>query len=185
MIETCPRCSSRLGPPLTSGRQVCVECGWSTAPASKRTKAAPLKRKPSALMRIVVLCWRIIKRAITFLFLLLQNKVEQLKASQPRRKDQTQKLVQGLTNRLSALEEAIPTSVDAKKRSWMTTEDAFEALGGDPQNPNSLITSLNGRASVSFPRFCKLRSDEEFRAFGLESDWNRRSANQPWLRQIS
>ncbi|NJN56699.1 MAG: hypothetical protein HC879_03985 [Leptolyngbyaceae cyanobacterium SL_5_9] len=31
--ETCPQCSSRLGPPLkSSGRQVCAKCGWTDKP---------------------------------------------------------------------------------------------------------------------------------------------------------
>ena len=32
-LEQCPKCSHRLNPPLkTSGRQVCVKCGWSDKP---------------------------------------------------------------------------------------------------------------------------------------------------------
>jgi hypothetical protein len=31
--ESCPKCKHRLNPPLkTSGRQVCVKCGWSDKP---------------------------------------------------------------------------------------------------------------------------------------------------------
>ncbi|MBD1867131.1 hypothetical protein H6F95_07385 [Cyanobacteria bacterium FACHB-471] len=31
--ETCPKCSSRLGPPLkSSGRQICIKCGWTDKP---------------------------------------------------------------------------------------------------------------------------------------------------------
>ena len=127
--------------------------------------------------------WRIIKRTVTFIFLSLQNKVQQFKESQPQRKNQTKQFVRGLTDRLSALEESIPTS--AETRSWMTLEDAFKVLGGDPKNPKSVITTLNGQGSLSFSRFCMLRSEGEFRAFGLECNWGRRQAKQPWLRQLS
>ncbi|MBD2000823.1 hypothetical protein H6G00_30170 [Leptolyngbya sp. FACHB-541] len=31
--ETCPKCNSRLGPPLkSSGRQICIKCGWTDKP---------------------------------------------------------------------------------------------------------------------------------------------------------
>jgi hypothetical protein len=31
--ETCPKCNSRLGPPLkSSGRQICIKCGWADKP---------------------------------------------------------------------------------------------------------------------------------------------------------
>jgi|GEM_PF-1393139 len=40
-LESCPKCSHRLGPPLkSSGRQVCMKCGWSNRP---RKAAAPIK----------------------------------------------------------------------------------------------------------------------------------------------
>lgn len=42
--ETCPRCSSRLGPPLkASGRQVCAKCGWA-----KKPRGAALLQKADA-----------------------------------------------------------------------------------------------------------------------------------------
>lgn len=28
-FEVCPRCSNKLGPPLRSGKQVCMKCAWS------------------------------------------------------------------------------------------------------------------------------------------------------------
>ena len=187
MIETCPRCSTRLGPPLTSGRQVCVECGWSSAPAASRqtaTGTARQKKQPSALKRVFILCWRIIKRTSTYIFLLLRTKAKQFQQSQTHNKVQPGQLVQGLTERLSALESAIPTSVERQTQSWMTLEDAFRMLGGDPSNPKSYVKTLNGEAALSFSRFCRLRSDHEFRAFGLEHDWTRRNANRPWLRPM-
>ena len=186
MIEACPRCSSRLGPPLSSGRQVCVECGWSSAPAKPKQAAAPSekRKKTSAPQRLIVLCWRIIKRTATYLVLLVQNKVQQFKESQSRRRKQSGSLIQGLTDRLSAVEEAIPTSLEKSARSWLNLEEAFERLGGDPTDPKSLVKTLNGQASLPFSGFCQL-SEKEFRAFGLESDWARRKANKPWLRQVS
>jgi ribosomal protein S27AE len=33
--EICPKCSNRLGPPLkSSGRQICIKCGWTDKPKS-------------------------------------------------------------------------------------------------------------------------------------------------------
>jgi ribosomal protein S27AE len=44
--ETCPQCSSRLGPPLkSSGRQVCAKCGWTDKPKgtiSQKSEASRL-----------------------------------------------------------------------------------------------------------------------------------------------
>jgi uncharacterized Tic20 family protein len=35
-LETCPRCSNKLGSPLRSGRQVCMRCAWSDQPKDVR-----------------------------------------------------------------------------------------------------------------------------------------------------
>lgn len=40
-FETCPKCNHRLGPPLkTSGRQVCMKCGWSDRPRQNAVEQA-------------------------------------------------------------------------------------------------------------------------------------------------
>lgn len=47
-LDHCPKCQHRLGPPLkSSGRQVCMKCGWSDKPrqaAAQPQKAAPPPR---------------------------------------------------------------------------------------------------------------------------------------------
>lgn len=86
-----------------------------------------------------------------------------------------------LSNRLSALEQSIPTSPRAP---WITPEEAFMVLGGQPNNPQSVVRTLNGQAAVSFARFQTLRSEREWQAFGFEADTVRRETDKPWLRQI-
>ena len=189
MLETCPRCSRRLGAPLKSGRQVCADCGWSSAPAASRRQAstgnasAPARRQGNLVGRILKLCWRIIQRSAVYLVSLVRHKAQEFKQTQPERKEQRQKMVKGLTDRLSALEQSIPTSVE--DQAWLTPEIAFEHLGGDPADPSAVVQTLNGKAAVSFARFQLLKSEAEFRAFGLEMDPGRRQANRPWLRALS
>lgn len=44
-LENCPKCSHELGAPLkSSGRQVCMKCGWSDKP--KASHAKPSGRSP-------------------------------------------------------------------------------------------------------------------------------------------
>lgn len=48
-LESCPKCSHRLGPPLkSSGRQVCMKCGWASRP---RTSAGAAKSKKRSLTK--------------------------------------------------------------------------------------------------------------------------------------
>ena len=188
MLETCPRCSRRLGPPLKSGRQVCADCGWSSAPATQgrkaRTGTAPSKAKrQNPVLRILKLCGRIIQRAMGYAIVLIRHKVQQFQKAQPQRKAQRGQMVQGFTDRLAALEQAIPTAVDT--RPWLTLEAAFQQLGGNPTDPNDVVQTLNGKGAVSFARFQLLSTDAEFRAFGLEMDTARRRADKPWLRTLS
>ncbi len=40
-LKTCPSCSNPLGAPLqSSGRQVCVKCGWSDHPKKAQNRSA-------------------------------------------------------------------------------------------------------------------------------------------------
>jgi hypothetical protein len=90
----------------------------------------------------------------------------------------------GLKKRLSALEEAIPTSVEHMSQSWMTLEDAFTYLGGDISDPRSTVATLEGTDNFSFQRFSKLKSVNDFKVFGLEADLLRRQEEKPWLRSL-
>jgi hypothetical protein len=173
MIEVCPRCYSRLGSPLKSGRLVCANCGWSNEPpVSKATVSGP-KRSP--FIEILVQCWRIVKRTCAYVIQAVTERVQEF------RQVESKQLVKGLSSRLSALEQSIPTGTADTPR-WMTLEDAFRYLGGDPNDSNSAVSMVNGSSSIPFRRFRALKNPEEFRLFGLEADVTRRDANKPWLR---
>jgi hypothetical protein len=173
MIEVCPRCYSRLGSPLKSGRLVCANCGWSNEPAASKTTAAGPKRSP--FIEILIQCWRIVKRTFIYVIQAVTERVQEF------RQVESKQLVKGLSSRLSALEQAIPTGTADAPR-WMTLEDAFRYLGGDPNDSNSAVSTVNGSSSMLFRRFRALKNPEEFRSFGLEADVTRRDANKPWLR---
>jgi Ribbon-helix-helix protein, copG family len=64
---------------------------------------------------------------------------------------------------------------------WMTVKEAFAWLGGDPQDPSSGVTSLDGRRSVSFNRFRVLKAPD-YKAFGLEFQSDGRRRQMPCLR---
>ncbi len=181
MLESCPRCSSRLGPPLSSGRQVCAECGWSSSPPnSKRTSPPPPPQK-SGIGNILQTCWRIVQRVVQYSLAWLQEKFQGYKEARAEKAVKPGEVMANLGDRLSALEKAIPKS---PKSPWITPEEAFELLGGQIDNPNSVVRTLNGQAAVSFARFRVLRSEAEWRAFGFEMDAARRDADKSWLRQL-
>ncbi len=90
------------------------------------------------------------------------------------------RLVEGLSDRLSALEKAIPSEASGPR--WLTIEEAFRYLGGDPTNSDSTVTTENGATTLTFRRFRLLTSITDFKAFGLEADLTRRDIQKPWLR---
>jgi uncharacterized Zn finger protein (UPF0148 family) len=173
MIEVCPRCYSRLGSPLKSGRLVCANCGWSNEPVTSKATVSGPKRSP--LMEILAQCWRIVKRTLSYVIQAVTERVQEF------RQVESKQLVKGLSSRLNALEQSIPTGTADIPR-WMTLEDAFRYLGGDPNDSNSAVSTVNGSASIPFRRFRALKNPDEFRSFGLEADGTRRDANKPWLR---
>jgi hypothetical protein len=174
MIEVCPRCYSRLGSPLKSGRLVCANCGWSNEPPVSKATAAGPKRSP--FIEILIQCWRIVKRTFAYAIQAVTERVQEF------RQVESKQLVKGLSSRLSALEQAIPTGTAADAPRWLTLEDAFRYLGGDPNDSNSTVSTVNGSSSIPFRRFRALKNPEEFQLFGLEADVTRRDANKPWLR---
>ncbi|MGB8702629.1 MAG: hypothetical protein WCD18_24715 [Thermosynechococcaceae cyanobacterium] len=179
MIEVCPRCYSRLGTPLKSGRQVCPNCGWSTNPGGVKAPPPPAKR--STFMDIVNLCGKILQRSLSYVVQLVQDKWQQFRAKPTQPAPKGKRLVEGLSDRLSALEQAIPKAPGDAPR-WMSLEEAFRYLGGDPKNSDSTVTSVSGATSIPFRHFRILKSEADFRAFGLEVDFSRREANKPWIR---
>lgn len=187
-VENCPRCSSRMGAPLKSGRQVCANCGWSTAPVKGSTPPpAPVKTAAptSGLGALVQLCFRIIGRSLSYLFLLIQQFFSQLLQAGKKNKPQPGRLLQSLNQRLANLEESIPNAATLNSPRWMTAEGAFKFLGGDPVNLWSEVSSLDGNRQIKFNNFKALSSAADFREFGLEYSQERRDANKPYLRWIA
>lgn len=187
-INSCPRCSSKMGPPLKSGRQVCANCGWSTAPArselasgSETGKSAP---PPAGILGLLQLLVRIIGRTIAYGLLTLKQLLAKLLQSGQQRRSQSGQLWQSLNQKLSNLEEAIPTASTLHSPRWMTPEAAFKFLGGDPSNLRSEVSSRQGNRQIKFNNFMTLDSEDDFREFGLEYSRQRRDANQPCLRWI-
>jgi hypothetical protein len=183
MIQVCPRCSSRLGPQLKSGRQVCANCGWSSDPPPKQRSARSNQvQTTSPWQDVLLICWRIIRRGITYVWQRIQLLLQQSRVSE--NSVRPEQWASGLKKRLSALEEAIPTSVEHVSQSWMTLDDAFTYLGGDVSDPRSTVATLEGTDNFSFQRFSKLKSVNDFKAFGLEADLLRRQEEKPWLRSL-
>jgi hypothetical protein len=178
MIEVCPRCSCRLGAPLKSGRLVCANCGWSNDPSPAKKETPHPKRSP--FVEILTLCSRIIRRTFVYIVQMVQLKMQDLRQAKTEAAPVRKRLVEGLSDRLSALEKSIPTGLDEPR--WLTLEDAFRYLGGDPTNSDSVVMTENGTTSLPFRRFRLLISAADFKAFGLDADLVRREAQKPWLR---
>lgn len=66
---------------------------------------------------------------------------------------------------------------------WLTVKEAFEKLGGDPTDPESVVTSEDNSNSVKFNRF-RVLSASDYQTFGLEFRPDRRRRRLPCLRQI-
>lgn len=181
MLETCPRCSHRLGPPLKSGRQVCANCGWSSATLSSSHSSTEPGSAASA-GGLLQVCGRILKR----LFQYVSSSIKLwLGKSKQNPKLQPGNMVKGLADKLSNLEHAIPTDVSDATRPWMSVEEAFVYLGGDVRHPTSVVHSLDGRSRVPLARFREFYSEKEFKAFGLEMSLERRRANKSWIRLLA
>lgn len=108
------------------------------------------------------------------------------------------KVLDDLEVRLSALERLAHPGVEFAKRShqsdfaatevgqdgeWMTVKQAFTWLGGDPKDPASGVSSLDGRRSVGFNRFRVLKA-ADYQAFGLAFQSDRRRQQLPCLRPL-
>jgi hypothetical protein len=128
-----------------------------------------------------MLCWRIVQRWFVYGVQMIRDRLQGLKAARSQSKPAGKRLVEGLSDRLSALEQAIPQSPADGVR-WMNLEEAFRYLGGDPKDADSVVPNINGSTSIPFRRFRLLKTAADFRAFGLEVDAARREANKPCLR---
>lgn len=65
---------------------------------------------------------------------------------------------------------------------WMSTADAFRALGGDPLDRNSTIFAPGSSKPVKFNTFRLWQSPRKYASLGLELDRRRRMSKKPCLR---
>ncbi len=84
-------------------------------------------------------------------------------------------------SRIQRQQDLQPTRKDTGE--WLTAKEAFRRLGGDPDNPASVVTSLDGTRSIKFNRF-KVLTTPDYKAFGLEFSPARRSKKQPCFRLL-
>ncbi|URR35597.1 hypothetical protein NBE99_00175 [Thermosynechococcus sp. HN-54] len=176
MLETCPRCSARLGKPLSSGRQVCSACGWSMV-VIERSPPPP----PTGLHLLLSQIGRLIKRFFQYLGVQLQllrrSLTSRSQQQQPRRN-----LWESLVIKLKHLEEKIPTGDPNKE--WLTPEEAFQLLGGDPANPRSKVSTLDGKRRIGLSAFRRLVNTAEYADFGFQYSSDRHLKNLPYLRRL-
>ncbi len=64
---------------------------------------------------------------------------------------------------------------------WMTAKQAFQALGGDPGDRNSSVSSIDGLKQIKFSTF-KSKTSSELKPFGLELSQDRKRRRQPCYR---
>ena len=66
---------------------------------------------------------------------------------------------------------------------WLTVKEAFEKLGGDASDPESIISSIDGDRTVKLNRF-RVLSASDYQTFGLEFRPDRRRRRLPCLRKL-
>ncbi|BCX12020.1 MAG: hypothetical protein KatS3mg067_0958 [Thermosynechococcus sp.] len=177
MLETCPRCGARLGKPLSSGRQVCSACGWSMV-VLERSSPPP----PTGLPLLLNQIGRLIKRFFQYLGVQLQLLWRSLK-SHLRVNPHRRNIWEQLAAKLKHLEEKIPTADPSHE--WLTPEEAFQLLGGDPENPYSKVSTLDGKRRIGLSAFRRLVNTAEYADFGFEYASDRHVKNLPYLRPLS
>ncbi|MBD2773337.1 hypothetical protein [Iningainema tapete] len=55
-----------------------------------------------------------------------------------------------------------------EQNEWLTPKQAYEILGGNPDDPLSKVKSVDGSRMIGFQSFRKLRTPMDFEAFGFE-----------------
>ena len=66
---------------------------------------------------------------------------------------------------------------------WMTAKQAFEFLGGDPDDRDSSVSSANGLKQIRFCTF-KSKTSSELKPFGLELNQDRKRQRHPCYRLL-
>ncbi|MCI3279578.1 hypothetical protein L5470_01030 [Synechococcus sp. PCC 6717] len=183
MLETCPRCSARLGPPLSTGRQVCSVCGWSCVVVERGTSSASTAQTKTGLVLLLAQLGRLIRRFFQYLILQVRLFWQGLGDRVRRQRQQPrQSFVERLANKLQRLETQIPTG--DPRQEWLTPEEAFELLGGQLDNPHSKVSTLNGKRCIGLSAFRRLVNTAEYADFGFEYSSDRRLKNLPYLRRL-
>jgi len=180
MLESCPRCSARLGPPLSSGRQVCSVCGWSQVIVERPAAA---RSEPKGLPLLLAQLSRLLHRFVQYLGLLMQLFWQGLKErfrSQPQQPRQS--IFDRLANKLQRLETKIPTG--DPRQEWLTPEEAFVLLGGQLDNPHSKVSTLDGKRCIGLSAFRRLVNTAEYADFGFQYSSDRHLKNLPYLRRL-
>lgn len=79
--------------------------------------------------------------------------------------------------------EAPPAPKAKRSGEWLTVKEAFEQLGGNPADPESVVNSNDNSRSVKLNRF-RVLSASDYESFGLEFRPDRRRRRLPCLRYI-
>jgi hypothetical protein len=89
------------------------------------------------------------------------------------------------TRAKSTPEVATPAATKTKRGTieWLTVKEAFEKLGGDASDPESIISSIDGDRTVKLNRF-RVLSASDYQTFGLEFRPDRRRRRLPCLRKL-
>ncbi len=187
MLETCPRCAARLGAPLKSGRQVCPHCGWSTVvtvetpprPTPQIVRTPPAKPGLGSLIRqFFRVTWRILGY---FVNSVKQWFVRKFQTSRPK----TGELFKGLSEKLHELEESIPTGNEPPEAPWLYPKEAFQVLGGIPEDLTSQIRTVDGKFLITYAQFRVLHDKDAYKMLGLEYSPERQQKGLTYLRRLS
>ncbi len=181
MLESCPRCSARLGPPLSSGRQVCSACGWTHIIVER--PAATTAPRPTGLPLLLAQLRRLLRRFLQYLGLQLKLLWQGLNERLRRQPCEPQlNIFERLANKLQRLETQIPTG--DPRQEWLTPEEAFVLLGGNLDNPHSKVSTLNGKRRIGLSAFRRLVNTAEYEDFGFQYSSDRHLKNLPYLRRL-
>ncbi|AFY59821.1 hypothetical protein [Synechococcus sp. PCC 6312] len=187
MLETCPRCATRLGVPLKSGRQVCPHCGWSTIVVIEPPPESIPKQllKPPAAAGFGAVAKQFFRVAVR-IFAYFFNSVKQwflrkFQTTGPK----TGEIFKGLSEKLHELEESIPTGNEPPEEPWLYPREAFQELGGIPEDSTSQVRTLDGKFLINYPQFRVLHDKDAYKMLGLDYSPERQQKGLTYLRRLS
>lgn len=116
----------------------------------------------------------------------VRDAINQLDEPEP----QASNVVDGQTSIFDALpqqdsdaEPAQALDTSALVEGWLTRREAFEALGGNPDDEASTVASLDGKRAIGFRTFNLPKTKHA--AYGVEFSRERMDADQPCMRLIA